>query len=59
MTALQIILIVVIVMVVIGMMIAFVMNREAERTKRVSMVIKGQGGAEVKVAAHRHRRIHQ
>ena len=50
MTALQIILIVVIVMVVIGMMIAFVMNREAERTKRVSMVIKGQGGAEVKVS---------
>lgn len=50
MTPLQIILIVVIVMVVIGMMIAFVMNREAERTKHLSMVIKGQGGAEVKVS---------
>jgi tight adherence protein B len=50
MTALQIILIVVIVMVVIGVIVVFVMNREAERKKRLALVIKGQGGVEVKIS---------
>ena len=52
MTTIQIILIAIIVLIMLGVIIAYALNQEAERKKRIALVIKGQGGAgETQVSA--------